>query len=193
MTNAVGAKLMTDFSQFIPSTVAAMATRLYTEMGLAETVAPAFNCVITNVPGPQFPLYSAGARLVTQYGLGPIFDGMGLILPVFSYCGQITISVNSCREMMPDPEFFAQGLQESFDELLSASRQPSTSASGAEPGVKAAAVKKPAAKKAVAKKAVAKKAVAKKAATKIAAVKKPALKRKASVALKVKPVPTDDA
>jgi diacylglycerol O-acyltransferase len=178
MTNAVGAKLMTDFSQFIPSTVAAMATRLYTEMGLAETVAPAFNCVITNVPGPQFPLYSAGARLVTQYGLGPIFDGMGLILPVFSYCGQITISVNSCREMMPDPELFAQGLQESFDELLSASSQPSTSASGAEPGAKPAAVKKPAARKAAAKKA---------------AVKKPALKRKASVALEISPVSADDA
>jgi hypothetical protein len=137
-------------------------------MGLAETVAPAFNCVITNVPGPQFPLYSAGARLVTQYGLGPIFDGMGLILPVFSYCGQITISVNSCRQMMPDPELFAQGLQESFDELLSASSQPSTSTSGAESGAKPAAVKKPAAKKT-------------------------ALKRKASVALKVKPVSTDDA
>lgn len=118
MTNAVGAKLMTDFSQFIPSTTAAMASRLYTELGLAESMGPAFNCVITNVPGPQFPLYSAGARLVTQFGLGPIFDGMGVIFPVFSYCGQITISVNACRDMMPDPEFFAECLQESFDELV---------------------------------------------------------------------------
>lgn len=120
MTNAVGAKLMTDFSQFIPSTMAAMAARLYTEMGLSETMSPPFNCVVSNVPGPQFPLYSAGARLVTQFGLGPLFDGMGIFFPVFSYNGQITVSVNACREMMPDPEFFADCLQESFDELKSA-------------------------------------------------------------------------
>lgn len=117
MTNAVGAKLMTDFSQFIPSTTAALATRLYSDMRMAENVNVGFNCVVTNIPGPQFPLYCAGARLVTQFGLGPVFDGMGLIFPVFSYCGQITITVNSCREMMPDPEYFAICLQESFDEL----------------------------------------------------------------------------
>ncbi|MFT4798366.1 MAG: WS/DGAT/MGAT family acyltransferase [Candidatus Azotimanducaceae bacterium] len=118
MTNAVGAKLMTDFSQFIPSTTAAMATRLYTEFAMAENVSQAFNCVVTNVPGPQFPLYMAGARLVTQYGLGPIFDGMGIIFPVFSYGGQITISFNSCRKMVPDPDVFADFIQETYDELL---------------------------------------------------------------------------
>ena len=118
MTNAVGAKLMTDFSQFIPSTTAALATRLYTEFGMSENVNQAFNCVVTNVPGPQFPLYSAGARLVTQFGLGPIYDGMGIIFPVYSYGGQITVSFNSCRDMVPDPEFLSTCIQESFDELL---------------------------------------------------------------------------
>lgn len=118
MTNAVGAKLMTDFSQFIPSTTAALATRLYTEFAMAENVTQAFNCVVTNVPGPQFPLYMAGARLVTQFGLGPIFDGMGIIFPVFSYGGQITISFNSCRKMVPDPDVFAEFIQETYDELL---------------------------------------------------------------------------
>lgn len=118
MTNAIGAKLMTDFSQFIPSTTAALATRLYTEFAMAENVSQAFNCVVTNVPGPQIPLYMAGARLVTQFGLGPIFDGMGIIFPVYSYGGQITISFNSCRTMVPDPDVFSGYLQETFDELL---------------------------------------------------------------------------
>lgn len=118
MTNAIGAKLMTDFSQFIPSTTAALATRLYTEFAMAENVSQAFNCVVTNVPGPQFPLYMAGARLVTQFGLGPIFDGMGIIFPVFSYGGQITISFNSCRTMVPDPDVFAGYIQETYDELM---------------------------------------------------------------------------
>ena len=120
LSNAVGAKLMTDYSQFIPSTTAAMAARLYTELGLAEQVNLPFNCVVTNVPGPQVPLYSAGARLVTQYGLGPVYDGMGLMFPVFSYLGHINIAVSACREMMPDPEFFAGCLQTSFDELRQA-------------------------------------------------------------------------
>jgi WS/DGAT/MGAT family acyltransferase len=120
MTNAIGAKLMTDYSRFIPSTTAALATRLYTQLGMAERIAPPFNCVVTNVPGPQVPLYSTGARLVTQYGLGPVFDGMGLIFPVFSYCGHITVSFTSCRDMLPDPEFLAECLQESFEELRDA-------------------------------------------------------------------------
>ncbi|MGE0621190.1 MAG: wax ester/triacylglycerol synthase family O-acyltransferase [Pseudomonadales bacterium] len=120
MTNAVGAKLMTDYSQFIPSTTAALAARLYTEYGLAERMSVPFNCVVTNVPGPQVPLYCAGARLVAQFGLGPIFDGMGLIFPVFSYCGWVMISLTSCREMLPDPGFFGECLDQSFESLMDA-------------------------------------------------------------------------
>ena len=120
MTNAIGAKLMTDYSQFIPSTTAALAARMYTRLGMANRGNPPFNCVITNVPGPQVPLYCAGAKMVAHYGMGPIFDGMGLIFPVVSYCGRITISATSCRELMPDPEFFAACLQESYDELREA-------------------------------------------------------------------------
>lgn len=120
MSNAVGAKLLTDYSQFIPSTTAAMAARLYVQLGLSERVNIPFNCVVTNVPGPQFPLYSAGAKLLAQYGLGPIFDGMGLIFPVFSYNGKLFLSVTSCREMMPDPEFFSECMQAAFDELKAA-------------------------------------------------------------------------
>ena len=57
---------------------------------------------------------------MAQYGLGPIFDGMGLIFPVLSYDGKIFVSVTSCREMLPDPEFFSECLQESYDELKGA-------------------------------------------------------------------------
>ena len=117
MTNAVGAKLMTDYSQFIPSTTAALATRVYTEYGLADRFNLPFNCVVTNVPGPQVPLYFGGAKLVGHYGLGVVYDGMGLMFPVYSYCGQIMISITACREMVPDPEFLAECLQDSYDDL----------------------------------------------------------------------------
>jgi len=127
LTNAVGAKTMTDYTQFIPSTTAGLAARLYTGLGLANRMKLPMNCVITNVPGPNVPLYMTGARLVTQFGTGPILDGMGLIMPVFSYGGQITISITSCREMVPDPGFFADCIQESFDELMAAAKKRAAS------------------------------------------------------------------
>lgn len=117
LTNAVGARQLADYTKFLSPTMTGLAARLYTRMGLANRFYPVFNTVVTNVPGPQVPLYSAGARLVTQYGLGPVFDGVGLFHPVFSYCGDVTISINACRDMMPDPEFYAECLEESFEEL----------------------------------------------------------------------------
>ncbi len=122
MTNAIGASTLTDYTQFIPSTVAGLAARLYSNLGIANRIMPIFNTVITNIPGPQVPLYMTGARLVTQFGLGPILDGMGIIHPIFSYCGEITISFTSCREMMPDPAFYAQCIEDSFEEMRAATR-----------------------------------------------------------------------
>jgi hypothetical protein len=130
LTNAIGARLMTDYGQFIPSATAGLAARLYSRMALANRLRPVFNTVVTNIPGPQVPLYAYGARLVTQFGLGPILDGMGLIHPVVSYCGQITIAVTSCREMMPDPSFYAHCLQDSFDELRDAPLQAGAGCDG---------------------------------------------------------------
>ena len=75
------------------------------------------NCVISNVPGPQIPLYAASARLIDMYGFGPLVDGLALFIPVLSYCGGITIGVTSCREIMPDPERFMLCIEESFEEL----------------------------------------------------------------------------
>jgi hypothetical protein len=72
------------------------------------------------VPGPQVPLYWNQARLVATYGLGPVLDGMGIIHAIFSYCGELTITATSCRELMPDPGFYAQCLEESFAELSKA-------------------------------------------------------------------------
>jgi diacylglycerol O-acyltransferase / wax synthase len=115
--SAIGARLMTDYSHFIPARVAALAARLYTSSGMAARSDPAFNCVVTNVPGPATPLYMSGARLDRTFGMGPISDGVGLIFPVFSYCGGITVSVCGCRETLPDPERLAANLDDSFDEL----------------------------------------------------------------------------
>ena len=71
-----------------------------------------------NVPGPAIPLYLDGARMTYFSSIMPIADGMGLVFSVTSYDKMIFISPTSCREQLPDPEFFAQCIRDSFQELL---------------------------------------------------------------------------
>jgi WS/DGAT/MGAT family acyltransferase len=123
LSNAVGAKAMTDYSQFIPSTLTAQAARLASRWGLMSRMKPSFNCVVTNVPGPSVPLYNTGAKMVSNFGTGPVQDGLGLFHVISSYCGEFVISATSCRDMMPDPDFYRQCLQESVDELSAAAEQ----------------------------------------------------------------------
>ncbi|URW74573.1 wax ester/triacylglycerol synthase family O-acyltransferase [Sphingomonas donggukensis] len=120
MTNAVGAKTLSDYSQLIPSGLAGLSARLYTRAGAANAHAPVFNCVVTNVPGSRVPLYFAGAQMVAMYGTGPIFDSMGLINTVYSYVDTIAISFTSDRDMMPDPQDYADALKSAFEALKAA-------------------------------------------------------------------------
>ena len=73
--------------------------------------------VVSNVAGPNFPLYCAGARLVDYYGLGVLTPGLGIFHMVFSYCGKVTISVLADREMLPEPERYQQCLESALAEL----------------------------------------------------------------------------
>ena len=120
MTNAVGARTLTDYSQFMPAALSGLAARLYTRLGVANMHSPAFNCVATNVPGPRVPLYFAGAKLVRMMGTGPVFDGMGLINTIYSYGPEIAISFTSDRAIMPDPAVYAQALHHSFKAMRDA-------------------------------------------------------------------------
>ncbi|RZM30387.1 MAG: DUF1298 domain-containing protein, partial [Sphingomonas sp.] len=124
MTNAVGAKNLADYSKLVPSGLAGLAARLYTRVGAANAHAPAFNCVVTNVPGSRVPLYFCGAKMVAMYGTGPVFDGMGLINPVYSYGDTIAISFTADRRAMPDPDRYADALRASFAALKAAAVKP---------------------------------------------------------------------
>lgn len=124
MTNAVGAKNLADYSQLMPSALAGLGARLYTRVGAANAHAPAFNCVVTNVPGSRVPLYFCGAKMVGMYGTGPVFDGMGIIHPVYSYGDTIAISFTADRDMLPDPATYAAALRSTFDALRAAAARP---------------------------------------------------------------------
>ena len=116
---AVGAKELTDITKHAPAATLAMSARLLADssLGLGQR-APLASCTVSNVPGPAIPLYLNGARMTYFSAIMPISDGMGLVFAVTSYDGKIIISPTSCREQIPDPEFFALCIRESFQEYL---------------------------------------------------------------------------
>jgi diacylglycerol O-acyltransferase / wax synthase len=120
ITAAVGARSMTDVTQTLPGALAGISGRLIARTGLMSRMRPIANCVISNVPGPQVPLYFTGARMVATYGLGLPMEGIGLFHAVVSYNGAISVCVTSCRDQMPDPAFYADCVEASFRELREA-------------------------------------------------------------------------
>jgi diacylglycerol O-acyltransferase len=154
LTHAIGAGTLLEFAAFTPTALSAMSAKVAAEQGMANYIDPAFNTVTTNVPGPSFPIYSNGARLVATFGLGIVQDDVGLFHTISSYCDQVTISITSCSEMMPDPSHYADLLRASMRELElaflgSAAPVDSTERSIKKPKTRAAAAKR---KKAAAKK-----------------------------------------
>lgn len=182
LTNAVGARTLTEFSKLMPAGLSGLSARLYTRLGIANAHAPAFNCVVTNVPGSPVPLYFAGARMLRMMGTGPVFDTMALINTIYSYAGTIAISFTSDRKSMPDPAAYADALRETFEELKAA-----TVGKRSKPAPKANPAAQPAAKQAAKPKAAARKTAA---AKKTAAKPKAAVKSAASKPRASKPRPT---
>lgn len=122
-SSAVGARTLTDLTQTIPPRIAALGFRAASETMLRTGATSPINTIISNVPGPQVPLYLCGAKLVCSAGCGPLLDHMGLFHAVLSYEGGLSIMATACREMLPDPAFYAECIQSSFDELTSAAER----------------------------------------------------------------------
>ncbi len=99
---ALPATLLQDANHFIPPAVFSRAARLTFRLATSSPGRPQWNLVISNVPGPQFPLYCAGAKLVANYPVSVITDGMGLNITVMSYCGKLDVGIVADREQMPD-------------------------------------------------------------------------------------------
>ncbi|WP_256364603.1 wax ester/triacylglycerol synthase family O-acyltransferase [Erythrobacter sp. NAP1] len=183
MTNALGARTMTEVSKVNPLLYMALGAQLFSRVSLAHKVAMPFNTVVTNVPGPPVHIYSSGARMESMaLSLICLTDGLGLAHVVQSYVDEAYISFTACRDILPDPEFYSQCIQDSFDDMLAAAKALDAAPKAKAPARKTAA--KPAARKttraAPAKKAPAKKAPAKKATTTSSAAKPAKRKPKAT-------------
>ena len=110
----ISARLMTDLSQHVPAATMVTAGRLVLRAGMAANVC---NLLISNVPGPQVPLFMNGAQQVATYGIAPLVDGMGLFIATPSYNGRITFNVTSTRETMPDIHYFIECIDASLAAL----------------------------------------------------------------------------
>ncbi|MEO7942826.1 MAG: wax ester/triacylglycerol synthase family O-acyltransferase [Marmoricola sp.] len=120
---AIPAGLLADVTEFAMPILANQAWRLSARLRLLERVNPS-NIIISNVPGPNVPLYLAGAELQAYYPVSAIVDGQGLNITVMSYRGTMYFGLVSCRELVPDLDLLARYLRAELDEILAATQPP---------------------------------------------------------------------
>jgi diacylglycerol O-acyltransferase / wax synthase len=184
--NAVPATILQDISAVIPMALSGLAARAVFRMVTLGTFP--FNLFVSNVPGPQLPLYVSGARVTGIYPASAITDLTGALnITLFSYDGSLDFGLIACRELVPDVWNLIGYLRESLDELLElADRRPPGSAEPAHPvtaaapasaAVRTTSAKKTAVKKAASRSDAAKKDAAKKAASKTARSQPPTQQR----------------
>lgn len=138
----------------LPPVLTRRLVKAYINNELTTHLPLAISSVVSNVPGPNFPIYSAGAQMVRYYGVGLLTPGVGLFHLAFSSAGVLTLSILADRDIMPDPAFYKECLQASFEELYQAVCKPSKASPA---GGKTAAKKRSSASRGV-KKPVAEKA-----------------------------------
>jgi WS/DGAT/MGAT family acyltransferase len=98
----IGGGTLEEWAEVASPALLAGGARLYGQLRLAERHPPIHNLVVSNVPGPAFPLFMAGSRLISFYPMGPIFDGAGLNVTVLSYRDRVDVGFMACRETVPD-------------------------------------------------------------------------------------------
>jgi WS/DGAT/MGAT family acyltransferase len=114
---ALPAELLQDTNHFIPPAVFSRAARATFSLATSGAARPTWNLVISNVPGPQLPLYLAGARLEANYPVSVITDGMGLNITVMSYMGHMDFGIVADRDQMPDVDRLIGWLHDELEEL----------------------------------------------------------------------------
>ncbi|HEY5822190.1 MAG TPA: wax ester/triacylglycerol synthase family O-acyltransferase [Propionibacteriaceae bacterium] len=165
---AVGARSLADIAGFAPTTLHALGVRVS-----GDLVRKQHDIVITNVPGPQVPLYAAGARLEASYPVLPLSAGHLLTIGVTSYDGEVFFGLNADRDAITDLDVLAQCLADALEELLDTTvratnlRQPTRKASAAahRAASRKAAAREEAARKRTAQKRAAVRSLATRAAS----------------------------
>ncbi len=117
---ALGAATLQNWAEHATPNVFAAAARLYTGMKLADRHRPVANLVVSNVPGPGFPLYLGGSQLLGMFPLGPVMDGMGLNITIMSYLGVLYWGLASDSRAVPRLWDVAAAVPHALSELMDA-------------------------------------------------------------------------
>ena len=115
----VAANRLAGIAGFAPTTFHAIGSRV-----AAAEMRRGFQLAITNVPGPQSPLYAAGARMVATYPVPPLLPGQTLAIGVTSYDGQVFYGITADRDRVPDADVLGQCISEALVELLDTATGP---------------------------------------------------------------------
>jgi diacylglycerol O-acyltransferase len=110
---AIAANRLAGIAGFAPSTFHAIGARV-----AADELRRGFQLSVTNVPGPQSPLFAAGARMLETYPVHPLLPGHALAIGVTSYDGQVFYGITADRDRVPDAAVLAQCVPEALTELL---------------------------------------------------------------------------
>src|SRR5262249_535694 len=113
--------LVDQVSEFAPPALTARAARVVFATGLLHRLPP-FNLCISNVPGPNVPVYLCGAKLLAPYPVPAIPDGQGLNITLVGYLGRLHFGLVSCRELVPDIDVLADYLVDELAQLVKAAR-----------------------------------------------------------------------
>jgi diacylglycerol O-acyltransferase len=114
---AIPADALQDWAEFAPPRTFGLAMRTYAGLRLSERGPVVHNLVISNVPGPQMPLYFMGAKVDAMYPLGPIFHGAGLNITVLSNNGVVHVGIIACPDALPDPDRLVDYFPKELDRL----------------------------------------------------------------------------
>jgi WS/DGAT/MGAT family acyltransferase len=131
---AVGAQVLTRLSGFAPTTIVSQAARLQARQRL-------FNVVVTNVPGPQIPLYLMGRRLEVIFPMVPLAKNTALGIAIMSYNGQLNFGLTADYDALADVDTLVEELRSSIEELLAAASSTTPGPDGSRPRPRPRAVR----------------------------------------------------
>ncbi|MHB1711448.1 MAG: WS/DGAT/MGAT family O-acyltransferase [Acidimicrobiales bacterium] len=114
---AIGPEVFFDWAHAMIPALATRMTRLVTNLRVFDHLPPPFNVIVSNIPGPDVPVYLAGAPMVAMYPVGPVVEGVGVNITVFSYLGALYVGVQGCWDLVPDIDVIANGIADSVREL----------------------------------------------------------------------------
>lgn len=116
----LGLETMLDWSDAAPAVIYRWILGSFSQSGLSDVMPPPANLIISNVRGPDNPLFVADARLRTIYSVGPAIEGIGLNITGWSYCGDLAIAVIADADAIPDPHIITDAMRPALDDLIRA-------------------------------------------------------------------------